>query len=97
MCNYRNMFLYNLSAISDISFFGTVSITSSNRNQINHQKGYIFLGLKNPQKKISSDETYLAVAIGNLIIIEGLAFNLSKKPGPRSKKVLDLTRIVSKY
>ena len=41
-----------------------------------------------------SDETSLTVAIYDLIISEGLSFNLSQKP--RFKKVLELARTVSK-
>ena len=39
-------------------------------------------------------ETRLTVAIDDLIIYEGLSFNLSQKP--RFKKVFDLSRTVSK-
>ena len=42
----------------------------------------------NSQKLITSNEAYLPVAIADLIISEGLSFNLSQKP--RFKKVLDL-------
>ena len=43
---------------------------------------------------MTSSETRLTVAIGNLNISECLYFNLSQKP--RFKKVLDLARTVSK-
>ena len=46
-------------------------------------------------KTIASIETGLTVVIANIIISEGLSFNLSQKPG--FKKVLDLARTVSKY
>ena len=43
---------------------------------------------------MTSNETRLTVAIADLIISEGLSFNLSQKP--RFKKFLDLARTVSK-
>ena len=43
---------------------------------------------------MTSNETRLTVAIADLIISEGLSFNLSQKP--RLKKVLDLERTMSK-
>ena len=49
----------------------------------------------NTQKMMTSNDTRLTVAISDLIISEGLYFNLSQKP--RFKKVLDLARTVSKY
>ena len=48
----------------------------------------------NTQKMMTSNETRLTVAIADLIIYEGLSFNISQKP--RSKKVLELARTVSK-
>ena len=43
---------------------------------------------------MTSNETHITVAIADLIIYEGLSFNLSQKP--RFKKVLELARTVSK-
>ena len=43
---------------------------------------------------MTSNETRLTVAISDLIISEGLSFNISWKP--RFKKVLELERTVSK-
>ena len=43
---------------------------------------------------MTSNETRLTVAIYDIVISEGLSFNLYKKP--RFKKVLDLSRTVSK-
>ena len=53
-----------------------------------------FMGDNNTQKMMTSNETRLTVAIADLIISEGLSFNLSQKP--RFKKVLELARTVSK-
>ena len=53
-----------------------------------------FMGDSNTQKMMTSNETRLTVAIADLIISEGLSFNLSQKP--RFKKVLELARTVSK-
>ena len=44
---------------------------------------------------MTSDDTRLTVAIADLIISEGLSFNLFQKP--RFNKVLDLARNVSKF
>ena len=43
---------------------------------------------------MTSNETLLTVAIADLIISEGLYFNVSQKP--RFKKVLELARTLSK-
>ena len=52
------------------------------------------MGDNNTQKMMTSNETRLTVAIDDLIISEGLSFNLSQKP--RFKKVTELARTVSK-
>ena len=52
------------------------------------------MGENNTKKMMTSNETRLTVAIADLIISEGLSFNLSQKP--RFKKVLELARTVSK-
>ena len=56
---------------------------------------FFFMGDNNTQKMMTSNETHLTFAIADLIISEGLSFNLSQKP--RFKKVIDLARNVSKY
>ena len=43
---------------------------------------------------MTSNETCLTIAIADLIIYEGLSFNLAQKP--TSEKILDLERNVSK-
>ena len=53
------------------------------------------MGDNNTQKIMTSNETLLTVAISDLIISEGLSFNLSQKP--RFKKVLELARTVSNF
>ena len=52
------------------------------------------MGDSNTQKMMTSNATRLIVAIADLIISEGLSFNLSQKP--RFKKVIELARTVSK-
>ena len=52
------------------------------------------MGYNNTQNMMTCNETRLTVAIADLIISEGLSFNLSQKP--MFNKVLDLERIVSK-
>ena len=58
------------------------------------KKVQFFRGENNTQKMITSNETCLTVAIADLIISEGLSFNLSQKI--RFKKVPELARTVSK-
>ena len=50
--NSISMYLSNLTTMSDIYSFGTGPSTSSNSNQINHQKGSIFIGDNNFKKNI---------------------------------------------
>ena len=50
------------------------------------------MGDNNTQKMMTSNDTRLTVAIIDLVISEGLSFNLSQKP--RFKKLLGLTRTV---
>ena len=52
------------------------------------------MGDNNTQKMMTSNGKHLTVAIDDLIISEGLSFNLSQKP--RFKKVLYFARSVSK-
>ena len=64
-------------------------------NQTPPQRGSMFfMGDNNTQKMTTSNENLLTVAIADLIISEGLSFNLSQKP--RFNKVLELARTVSK-
>ena len=48
----------------------------------------------NTQKMITYNQTRLTVAVADLIIYEGISFNIAQKH--RSEKVLDLERTVSK-
>ena len=52
------------------------------------------MGDNNTQKMMTYNETCLTVSIADIIISEGLYFNISQKP--RFKKVLDLDITVSK-
>ena len=52
------------------------------------------MGDNNTQKMMTSDETRLTVAISDLIISQGISFNISQEP--RFKKVLYFARTVSK-
>ena len=52
------------------------------------------MGNHNTHKMMTFNETHLTVAIADLIISEGLSFNIAQKP--RFKKFLDLARNVSK-
>ena len=53
-----------------------------------------FLGDHNTQKLMTSNKTRITVAIADIIIFEGLSFNLSQKP--KFKTVFDLARTDSK-
>ena len=91
--NSRDMYSVNITATYDISSFSTSCIKSPETNPTTPQKGSIcFMGDNNTQNRMTSHETRLTVAISDLIISEGLSFNLSQKP--RFKKVLDLARTV---
>ena len=52
------------------------------------------MGDNNTQKMMTYNETCLTVAIAELIISDGIYFNISQKP--RFNKVIDLARTVSK-
>ena len=53
------------------------------------------MGNNNTQKMMTSNETHLTVAIADLVISEGLSFNLSQKP--RFKKVLEFDKILIQF
>ena len=94
--NSRGLFLSNTTAIYDSSSISKRFSQSPENNQTSSQRGSIFfIGDKNTQKMMTSNETRLTVAISDLVISEGLSFNLSQKP--RFKKVLELARTVSKF
>ena len=85
----------NTTAIYHSSSISKSFSQSPESNQTTPQKGSIFFtGDNNTQKMMTSNETCLTVAIADLIISEGLSFNISQKP--RFKKVLELARNVSK-
>ena len=61
---------------------------------MNNQHVYLlFFVDKHNHEIMSSNETHLTVTIADLIISEGLYFNLDQKP--RLKKLLDLSRNIS--
>ena len=91
--NSKGMYSSNITATSDTPSFSTSCSKSPERNPTTPQKGSIFfMGDNNTQKMMTSNETRLTVAITDLVISEGLYFNLSHKP--MFKKVLDLERTV---
>ena len=93
--NSRGLYSSNTTAIYDSSYFRKMLSQSPVINPTTPQKGSIFfMGDNNTQKILTSNETHLTVAIADLIISEGLSFNISKKP--RFNKVLELSRTVSK-
>ena len=53
------------------------------------------MGENKTQRMMTSNETRLIVAIADLIISEGLSFNMYQKP--RFNKVLDMARTESKF
>ena len=50
------------------------------------------MGDYNTQKMMTFNETFLTVAIDDLIVYEGISFNIT--PKPRFNKVLDLEKNV---
>ena len=93
--NSRGLFLSNTTAIYDSSSISRSFSQSPESNQTPPQKGSMFFtGDTNSQKMMTSIETRLTVAIADLIISEGLSFNLAQKP--RFKKVLELAKYASK-
>ena len=93
--NSRSMFLSNTTAIYESSSISKRFSRSLESNRTSSQRGSIyFMGDNNTQKMMTSNETRLTVAIADLIISEGLSFNLAQKH--RFKKVLELARTVSK-
>ena len=80
---------------SVISGFSSASDLSSESNSRSFPNSSLIFGIDgNSQKLITSNDTHLTIAIADLIISEGLLFNLSQKP--ISKKVLELSRNVLK-
>ena len=78
-----------------ISGFYSASNISSESNSRSFSNGSLIFGIYgNAQKLIFSNDTRLTIAIADLIISEGLPFNLSQKP--IFKKVLELSRNVLK-
>ena len=93
--NSRGMFLSNTTAIYDSSSISKSFSQSPESNQNNSRRASIcFMGDNNTQKMMTYNQTRLTVAIADLVISEGLSFNISQKP--RFKKVLELARTVSK-
>ena len=85
--NSRGLFLSNTTAIYNSSSIRKSFSQSPESNQTTPQKDSIFFtGDNNTQKMMTSNETRLKFAIADLIISEGLYFNISQKP--RFKKVL---------
>ena len=81
--------------MSVISGFSSASNISSESNSRSFSNGSLVFGIDgNYQKLITSNNTCLAITIADLIISEGLPFNISQKP--IFKKVLELSRNVSK-
>ena len=93
--NSRGLFLSNTTTIYDSSSISRSFSQSPESTQATPHRGSMFLmGDNNTQNMMTSNETRLTVAISDLVISEGLSFNLSQKS--RFKKVLELARTVSK-
>ena len=77
-----------------LGFTSTSNITSEINSRI-FSNGSLIFGIDgNSQKLITSNDTRLTIAIADLIISEGIPFNTAQKP--RFKKVLELSRNISK-
>ena len=89
----RGMYSSNITATSDTSFFSKICSKSPEINPTTPQKcSIVFMGDNNTHKMMTSNETRLIVAIADIIISEGLYFDLSQKL--RFKKVPDLEIIL---
>ena len=94
--NSTGLYSSNTTAIYDSLYFSTICSQSAESNPTIARKwSIIFTGDNNTQKMVTYHETQFIFAIADLIISEGLSFNLSQKP--RFKKVLELARTVSKF
>ena len=92
--NSRGLYLSNTTAIYDSSYIRKSFSQYPESNQTTPQRGsMVFTEDNNTHKMMTSNETRLTVAIADLIISEGLSFNIFQKP---SFKVLGLARTVSK-
>ena len=93
--NSRGVYSSNITATSDTSSSSTRCSTSPESSPTTPQKDSFFpMGDNNTHKMMTSNETCLTVATADIIISEGLSFNIFQKP--RFKKVLDLERTSSK-
>ena len=80
---------------SEISGFSSASIITSDSISRRFSNGSLFFGIDgNSQKSITSNDTCLTIAIADIIILEGLPFNLAQIL--RFKKVLELSRNISR-
>ena len=80
---------------SVISGFSSASNISSDSNSRSFSNGSLMFGIDgNYQKLITSNNTHFTIEISDLIISEGLPFNLPQKP--RFKKVLEFSGKVLK-
>ena len=85
----------NDTNISEMSGFISKSNITTESNSISFSNCSLVFGIYgNSQKLITSNETHLTFAISDLIISEGLSFNLSQKP--RFKKIQELAMKVTK-
>ena len=82
----------NSSVISGFSSASNISSESTSRSFSNGS--LVFVTDENSQKLITSNDNCLTIAISDLIISEGIPFDIS--PKPRFNKVLDFSRNVSK-
>ena len=86
--NSRGMYASNITAKYDTSSFSTSCNTSPESSKTTNQKGsIIFMGDIKTQNMMTSNETRLTVAISDIIISEGLSFNISQKLGSRRRLI----------
>ena len=78
--------------MSDLSSASNITTEGISRNVSNGS--ILFYIDVNSQKSMTSNETCLTIAKADLIISEGLSFNLAQKP--TFKKILELARNVSR-
>ena len=93
--SYKSITSSNDTNISEMLTFSFASNITTERNSRNLSNGVIIFGIDgNFQKPVTSNKTHITIATADLIIPEGLSFNLYQKS--IFKKVLDLARNSSK-
>ena len=92
---FRSITSSNDTNVSEMSSFRSVSnITTESNARSSSSASLLFRIDGNAKKSMTSNETHINIAIADIIISEGLYFNIDQKP--RLKKVLKLLENIYK-